>query len=395
MQEVTCEVRLAESLSEVKAEDWLAWDGDYREAGRLALKEILEGRMNSRIDAYLEDLRRLGGAEPDRRNGSFSRHLLTELGDIVLAVPRTRRTSAAKILQKFKRRPAQIDRTILESFLLGCSTRKVAQALLPILGEPVSATLVSEVAKQLDDHVAAFHRRKLTDGYRFLFFDGVVLKQKTGAGSVKRVALVCRGIRFDGRKENIDFYLARGESQEEWEAFLNDLYQRGLVGEKTELIVSDGGKGLLAALGLVYARIPVQRCWVHKTRNVLDKVKKSDQGKVKSDLHRISHANNLRAARHEAGRFAAKWEPAYPKAVDCLRQDLDSLLEFLRFEPKIRNQIRTTNAIERQFVEVRRRTRPMGVFGDRTSVERILYAVLNYENHKQGAAPVLLLTQNS
>jgi len=395
MQELTCAVRLAESLSEVKSEDWLAWDGDYREAGRLALKEILEGRMNNGIDVYLEDLRRRESSAPDRRNGHFERHLLTELGDIVLAVPRTRRTSAAGILRKFKRRPAHIDRTILECFILGCSTRKVSEALLPLLGEAVSAATVSAVAKQLDAHVAAFHRRPLADDYRFLFFDGVVLKQKTGAGSVKRVALVCRGIRFDGRKENIDFYLARGESQEEWEAFLNDLYQRGLVGEKTELIVSDGGKGLLAALGLCYARVPVQRCWVHKTRNVLDKVKKSDQAAVKADLHRISHAPNLRAGRKAAGRFAARWGELYPKAVDCVRQDLDSLLEFLRFEPKCRNQIRTTNAIERQFVEVRRRTRPMGVFGDRTSVERILYAVLNYENHKQGTAPVLLLTQNS
>jgi len=174
---------------------------------------------------------------------------------------------------------------------------------------------------------------------------------------------------------------------------LNDLYQRGLVGEKTELIVVDGGKGLLAALGLVCPRVPVQRCWVHKSRNVLDKVKKKDQEAVKKNLHKISHAKNLKAARKAARRFADKWEKTYPKAVDCLRQDLDSLLEFMRFEKQWRPQVRTTNAIERQFREVRRRTRAMGVFSDRTSVERILSAVLTYENHKQGVAPVLLLTQ--
>jgi transposase-like protein len=395
MQELTCGISVAEARAWVKEWDWEAAEGDYREAGRQALQEILETRMANWVDAYLEELERRAPALPDRRNGYFERHLLTELGDISLAVPRTRRTSAAKMLKKFKRRPAQVDRAILECFVLGCSTRKVGEALAPLLGEEVSAATVSAVAKQLDAHVAAFHRRRLQDQYKFLIFDGVVMKQKTGAGAVKRTALVARGIRADGKKENIDFYLAHGESQEEWEAFLNDLYQRGLVGENAELIVSDGGKGLLAALGLVYARRPVQRCWAHKTRNILDKVKKKDQAAVKHDLHQISHAPHLRSARTAARRFADKWGRAYPKAVDCLRQDLDSLLEFLRFDPKWRKEIRTTNAIERQFREVRRRTRPMGVFSDRTSVERILYAVLNYANRKQGVAPLLLLTQKT
>jgi putative transposase len=390
MRQFATEDNLAQALSEVKD---FAWDGDYREAGREALKAILEDRMSNWVDAYLEDLRSRDDWEPDRKNGHFQRHLLTELGDIVLSVPRTRRTSAAHLLRKFKRRPAHVDRLILECFVLGCSTRKVAEALVPVLGERLSAATVSRVAKQLDAHVAAFHRRRLEDRYRVLIFDGVVMKQKTGAGSVKRVALVARGILFDGRKENLDFYLARGESQEEWEAFLNDLYQRGLVGEKTELIVVDGGKGLLAALGLVYPRVPVQRCWAQKSRNVLDKVKKKDHEAVKNGLHKISHAKNLKAARKAARGFADKWGKTYPKAVDCLRQDLDSLLEFMRFEKPWRPQVRTTNAVERIFREVRRRTRPMGVFSDRTSVERILFAVLSYENYKQGVAPVLLLTQ--
>ena len=101
------------------------------------------------------------------------------------------------------------------------------------------------------------------------------------------------------------------------------------------------------------------------------------------------------AARKAAGRFAKKWGKTYPKAVDCLRRDLEALLEFMRFEKEVRKQIRTTNAIERQFREVRRRIRPMGAFSDRTSVERILYAVLMYENRKQGTAPLLLLTQKT
>lgn len=395
MRDLAREINVEQYLAEVKEFGWDDADGDYRQAARAALKDILETRMNNRVDEYLQELRYREEADSDRRNGFYHRHLLTELGDIELAVPRTRRTSAVEVLDKFKRRPKNVDRAILECFLLGCSTRKTSEAMTPVLGERVSHSTVSRVARQLDEHVRAFHRRKLKDEYKFLFFDGVTTKQKTGAGSVQRVALVCRGIRFDGRKENIDFYLARGESQEEWEAFLNDLYHRGLVGENTQLIVTDGGKGLLAALGLVYPRIPVQRCWAHKSRNITGKVKKKDREAVKKDLHKISHAKNLRVARKEAGKFAQKWENQYPKAVECLREDLDTLLEFLRFAKNIRKEIRTTNAIERQFREVRRRTRPMGVFSDRTSVERILYAVLMYENKKQGVAPILLLTHES
>ena len=395
MRDLVCEFSLNHFPAEFNNEIWPELEEKSREAAREAIKAVIEGEMNNRIDAYLEELRCREGAEPDRRNGYYRRHLLTEVGDIELSVPRTRKMSGVEVLEKFKRRPKNVDRAILNCFLLGCSTRKAAEALAPFLGEKVSHTTVSRVAKELDEHVAAFHRRPLKDEYRFLFFDGVTLKEKTGAGALKRVALVCRGIRFDGRKENIDFYLARGESQAEWEAFLNDLYRRGLVGERTELIVTDGGKGLLAALGLVYPRVPEQRCWAHKTRNIMDKVKAADRKKVKKDLHKISHAKNLRAARKAAGRFAKKWGKTYPKAVDCLRRDLEALLEFMRFEKEVHKQIRTTNSIERQFREVRRRIRPMGAFSDRTSVERILYAVLMYENRKQGTAPLLLLTQKT
>ena len=99
-------------------------------------------------------------------------------------------------------------------FVLGISTRKVSQALLPVLGEPVSAATGSRVAQSLDTAVAAFHRSPIKRQYRFLPFDGVVLKRKTGAGSVKRVVLVALGVTEEGRKEVIDFYIAPGESQE-------------------------------------------------------------------------------------------------------------------------------------------------------------------------------------
>jgi transposase-like protein len=285
---------------------------------------------------------------------------------------------------------------ILACFVLGISTRKVAEALLPVLGERVSASTVSRVGKQLDEVVEAFHRRTLSDRYRVLIFDGVVMARKTGAGAIRRPVLVVLGIRPDGKKEIIDFRLAHGESTIAWEAFLNDLYERGLSGERVKLIVADGGAGLLAALPLVYPQIPLQRCWAHKIRNILDKSKKKDRESMKADLHKIIYAENKTQARKAARRFADQWESIYPKAVRCLRDDLDDLLSFFMFKAqKWRKATRTTNAIERRFREVRRRTRPMGVFYDRTSVARILFAVFTYENKQQGIATPFLLTQNS
>src|SRR4030042_1887323 len=204
------------------------WESDYRVAGREAVRAILEQRMRDRVSWYLDEMAQAGGV--DRRNGSFSRHLVTELGDIELHIPRTRRFSPLAVVRVYARRARQIDQAILACFVLGLSTRKVACALLPIVGEPVSATTVSRVAKSLDSVVDAFHRRPITRRYRFLILDGVVLKRKTGAGAVKRVVLVALGITPEGKKEVIDFFSASGESQGAWEAFLSDLYRRGVGG---------------------------------------------------------------------------------------------------------------------------------------------------------------------
>jgi transposase-like protein len=335
------------------------WGEDYRAGARQALAELIEGRMDQLIDEHLERMAELGQA--DRRNGCYRRHLLTELGDIELAVPRTRTFSALKVVRAYARRAKDVDRMILACFLLGLSTRKVAIALLPVLGRPVSAATVSAVARQLDAAVAAFHRRPLKDQYRVLVLDGVVLKRKTGAGALARPVLVALGLR----------------------------------GERLEMLCVDGGSGLLAALPAAYPEVPVQRCWAHKIRNVLNKVRTPDQASVKVGLHRIMNAPTLPAAWSSARRFADRWECTYPKAVACLRADLDELLTCFRYARlEARKAVRTTNAIERRFREVRRRTRPMGTFQDKTSMERILFAVFMHENRNQGLATPFALTQS-
>jgi transposase-like protein len=153
--------------------DGLEWGEGYRDIGRQALAEIIEEEMSVSVERWLEGL----GAddEPDRRNGTYSRHLLSELGDLEIAVPRTRRFSPCQVLKAYARRAPEVDRVILAAFVLGLSTRKVGEALLAILGRKVSATTVSRVAKTLDAAVAAFHCRPLQDRYTALMLDGVGL----------------------------------------------------------------------------------------------------------------------------------------------------------------------------------------------------------------------------
>ena len=374
--------------------DGLEWGEGYRPLGRQALQEIIEEQMAAAVDRHLDQL----GADDaaDRRNGYYRRHLLTELGDIELQVPRTRRYSPLEVLRAYARRTREIDRVILAGFVLGLSTRKVGETLLALLGRRVSASTVSEVAKTLDSAVAAFHRRPLQNRYKALMLDGVVLARKTGAGALRRPVLVALGLRVDGKKEIIDFRLAGSESAAEWERFLTDLFRRGLTGEGLEMVCVDGGAGLLAALPTVLPTIPVQRCWAHKIRNVLDKVKKADQPAVKRALHKIMNAPNAPAARAAARKFADRFEGKYPTAVACVRNDLDELLTCFRYKSEDqRRKVRTTNAIERRFREVRRRTRPMGTFQDRTSMDRILFAVFTHENKSQGVSTHFLLTQNN
>jgi putative transposase len=370
----------------------IEWGVDYRHGARDALQTILEQEMDAALDRHLAEM--ASRAEADRRNGSYRRHLLTELGDIELAVPRSRRYSPLAVVRAYARRAAHVDRMILACFVLGLSTRKVATALLPVLGRRISAGTVSQVAKTLDTAVAAFHRRPLKDAYKVLMLDGVVLARKTGAGAIRRPVLVALGLRPDGKKEIIDYRLAKSESAREWEEFLTDLIGRGLTGARLEMVCVDGGQGLLAALPIAFPHLPVQRCWAHKIRNVLDKVRLAQRDAVKRSLHAIMNAATERDARHAARRFADRFDHVCPAAVACLRDDLDELLTCFRYKTLAqRRAVRTTNAIERRFREVRRRTRPMGTFQDKTSMDRILFAVFTHENANQGVPTLFLLTQ--
>jgi len=230
--------------------------------------------------------------------------------------------------------------------------------------------------------VEAFHKRPLEDKYIYLFLDGVHLGIKGAVKRKKRPVLLAYGITEDGQRELVGFRVARSESEAQWVAFLNDLYKRGLEGERLKLIVIDGGKGLIAALDVVYPYTKRGRCWAHKLRNVANYLPKKYQGECINEARSIYEAPHRREAVARFWEWANEWREIVPKAVRCLENDLDELLTFLDFPEAHRKTIRTTNVIERSFGEVRRRARTMSCFNNVRSCERIVYAVVAHLNQK-------------
>jgi putative transposase len=386
---------VSRAIKEINA---FEWEGDFKPMARQALKQLLEDRLEEEMATHLGMARYEHAQERvDYRNGHYVRHLLTEMGDLELLVPRSRNGGfPTQLFKRYARRCGSIDRVLLACFCLGLSTRKAASVLAPVLEEKVSAATISRISQGLDQQVSDYHGRELKDQYRYLFFDGVVLKSKGALKVQKKILLCAFGITVQGHHEMIDFYPAATESTACWEAFLGDLYKRGLKASHCVLIATDGGAGLHQALQIVYPKIVLQRCWAHKSRNILDKVKKKDQPAVKQALNRISHASNLREATKAYWRFSSRWAKTYPRAVACLKKDFDQLLSFFQIKnSELWSRLRTTNLIERAFREVRRRTRPMGVMANTRSLQRIVFAVFHHLNKNWSQSPIKKFTHKS
>lgn len=269
---------------------------------------------------------------------------------------------------------------IREAFLRGLSTRAVGRVVALITAESVSAQTVSRLTRDLDQAVAEFHQAPLTDDWRYLFLDGVSLRVRRPSGRNRVQLLVAYGIRADGTRHLLAFTRSTGESQVAWEGLLQDLYRRGLEGRGLQLIVTDGCAGLAAALQTVYPRVAHQRCWVHKLRNLLGEARRRDHAAMKADAQAIYQAGSRAEAVAHAQAFARRWRDPYPSLVARLLRDLPELLAFFQCPRVLWRKLRTTNVIERCFVEVRRRTRPMVCFVNVQSVERIIFSIFNRFN---------------
>jgi putative transposase len=377
-----------------RGEEW--WGEINREVLSL-VKIILESSLDEEI---LEELQVNRYHRSDRRrgyrNGCYERSLCTRYGIIkTLRVPRTREGFTSTILPRYQRRPSDVDKLIRECFLGGLSTRRVGEVLAPLCGEKISSQTVSNITVKLNSEVAHYHSLFLGDNYQYLLLDGITMKVKSIVGVKKRLILCAYGITPEGKRELISFRQRNSESENQWESFLQNLYQRGLQGNSLKLIVTDGCPGLHQALEIVYPFIPKQRCWAHKLRNVANKLPRKIQETCLIEAKGIYQAQTQREARDRFLHWATHWRELAPKAVTCLETDIDELVNFFNCPKGHWRKIRTTNAIERAFREVRRRTRPMSCFQNSASVDRIIYGVVSYLNNKWKEKPLSQFTQLS
>jgi putative transposase len=372
--------------------------GDFQGQTRQRLKELLEKDAEQQMAEYLGLKWYERGSEQqprrDSRNGFYERDYVTALGVIRLRIPRTRlRSFLPRCIGPLERRSPEVAELIRQAFLRGISTRQVGKVAAVVTGEPVSAQTVSKLTRVLDQAVEGFHHRLLGDDWGYLFLDGVWLKVRRACGPQRVLLLVAYGVRRNGTRELLAFTRAKGESQAGWEGLLNELFQRGLCGKNLQLVITDGCAGLARAIETVYPRVRHQRCWVHKMRNILEKVKRREEAQVKAEAQKIYLAKNVAAARRAFERFRFHWRCRYPVMVRQLERDLPELLHFFALPVHLWRKLRTTNVIERCFVEVRRRTRPMVVFTNVESVDRIIYAIFSRFNEDWKTHTLELFTQ--
>jgi putative transposase len=374
------------------------FERDLGEMARSQLKLLLEQALEAERDRYLQRDWYEHALQPrvDYRNGVYFRDLTTKLGMLArLRVPRTRHGFRSQFLPRYQRREKAVNNLILQAFLRGIATRQVGRVLEPVLGQAYSAQTISNITRQLNTAVAEFHRRPLRDDYVYLFLDGVALKVRDLAAKVRRrMVLVAYGVLPNGKREILAYQFAHGESEAAWVEFLQDLFLRGFRGENLQLIVSDGGKGLRAALTLVYPRVPQQLCWAHKLRNIADKIARQE-GSCVAEAAAIYRASSRSQAQRAFRLWREKWLHRRPRAVACLERDLDHLLRFFSVPAAHWKKVRTTNVIERAFREVRRRTRPMSSFSNPESCDRIIYGVITNLNCSWQRKPFFEFTQTT
>jgi putative transposase len=379
-------------LNDLKESFW----GDPEAKTKLAWKQFLEAesvRMRNPFMGY-ESYERGPRLADGYRNGYYERDFATRFGAIRLRIARTRGKSFLPPgLEKFQRRAPELAMLIREAFPRGISTRQVGRVVATLTGETVSAQTVSNLTRDLDAAVRQFHQAKLNDEWAYLFLDGVNRKVRRPAGRQCVRMLVAYGVRPDGTRQLLAFLRTKGESQADWEALLNDLHRRGLKGDKLLLVVTDGCPGLAAAIQTVYPRAAHQRCGVHKMRNIREKTRQRDHDAVKADAQAIYLADGRRQAVAAARAFCRRWRSEYASLVRQLERDLPELLAFFAFPKHLWRKPRTTNIIERRFVEVRRRTRPMVCFVNVQSVDRILYSIFQRFNLEWKTRTLRVFTQ--
>jgi transposase-like protein len=362
-----------------------------RDGARRLLAEAIEAEVAAWIDAHAH-LKDAGGRQQVVRNGHLpERAIQTGLGEIEVRQPRVRDRRPAgqreaftpAVLPPYLRRTKSLEELIPWLYLKGVSTGDFSEALRAILGPDapnLSATTITRLKAVWEQDHEAWSKRSLAGNrYVYVWADGVHFNIRLEEG--RQCILVLMGATAEGKKELIAIADGYRESEQSWKELLLDVKARGLEVEPS-LAIGDGALGFWKAIGQVWPSTKAQRCWVHKTANVLDKLPKGVQPKAKGMLHDIYQAEGRAKAEKAFDLFVKTFEAKYPKATECLARDRGALLTFYDFPAEHWMHIRTTNPIESVFSTVRLRHVKTKGSGSRLACLTMVYKLMESASKK-------------
>lgn len=352
---------------------------------RRAIEEAVEAELAAALGAprYERTEERRG-----YRNGSRERTLSGPTGPAELTLPRGILFKSArgargptsewesKLVPRYERRMDEVNEAVVAAYLSGGNTRQIKGALRPLLRDaPLSKSVVSRVVSTIKTDFDAWREQSLAElNVPFLYLDAIGVKIRSGRRVTSLPVLAAVGVLADGTKLLLSLEACGSESFDAWKGFLDQMVGRGL--RSPVLCIIDGNAGLAKAVNQVFRESKVQRCAVHKLRNILRKAPKHAAEEVKADFHRIVYAKSEAKARDEYAAFEKKWSKLCPGVVTSLREGGDELLTFFTF-PKVQwKTLRTTNVIERLNEEFRRRVKTQCSFPSEDSAVALLFALV-------------------
>jgi putative transposase len=349
-----------DSVVPLLGEDWF----DPLEAGvRQRIRSFIEAMLESELEAALNRGRyERTGSLQGHRHGHRDRQILGTFGPTTVSVPRARlvevdgttREWRNRTLPAYKRLTKQAEALIAGTYLAGTNTRRVRRALGALFGGAVGKDTVSRAWRKVQGDWEAWQKRDLSqDDIIRVILDGTVVKVRLDKRSTGISVLVALGVRRDGQKVLLGLRNMGGESEAAWRAFLDDLVARKLA--TPDLLIIDGAPGLEAALAALWPTVPVQRCTVHKHRNLLAHAPKKLHDEISADYTDMIYAKTVKAVEARRKAFVRKWRLKCPAVAASLEEAGANLFTFLLYPPDQWKSIRTTNAIERLHEEFKRR----------------------------------------
>lgn len=346
------------------------------ELTKIGARMMLEVALEEELTAFLgRDYYERRNGQEGSRSGSKPRTIKIGGGDIEISMPKVRDSGGPFHSQILAPRVTQMDEiqdVIPLLYMNGLSTRKVKKSISKLLGKKgLSHQNVLRISSRIVDEFNTWKKRDLSRIEAvYLILDGIRLGVRAGTRE-KEAVLVAWAFLEDGSRELLDVSLGNQESYNAWKGFLEEMVSRGL--NAPLLTAIDGCPGLIKAVSEVLPDSDIQRCTKHRTENVLDKVLKEDRDKVKESIRKIFYASTYEHAKEAVEIFKKSWGSKYKSALECLLEDIELCLTYYKYPYRHWKRIRTTNAVERSFREVRSRTRGIGRFKDEQKALTMVY----------------------